>query len=99
MSVLVIVRARLKDDPENIKKLHDEVTKATKDMAQKAGDVGHKIYLGAQDPREFLGIDEWESAEAFQQFSSDPKIREFFGQLFEGRPEVTVWSESDWNQW
>lgn len=99
MSVLVIVRARLKDKPQNIQKLHDEGTSQTKDMAVAAGDVGHKIYLGAQDSREFLGIDEWKSAEAFQKFASNPQIKEFFGQLFEGQPEVMVWTKSDWNQW
>jgi hypothetical protein len=57
----------LKNDPAASKALHDEVTRATKDMAVQAGDVGHLIYLGGQDARDFLGIDEWKSAEAFQQ--------------------------------
>jgi quinol monooxygenase YgiN len=99
MSIYVTVRARLKNDPAASKALHDEVTLATKDMAIKAGDVGHLIYLGGQDARDLLGIDEWKSAEAFQAFASNPKIREFFGQLFEGEPEVRVWKKSDWNQW
>ena len=99
MSVYVSVRARLKGDPKDIQQLHDQVTAATKEMAMAAGDVGHKIYLNAQDPRDFLGIDEWQSAEAFQKFASDPQIQQFFSQLFEGQPEVTIWSATDWNQW
>jgi quinol monooxygenase YgiN len=99
MSVIVTMKARLRDVPDNIQKLHDQVTAATKDQAIAAGDVGHKIYLSPQDPKDFLGIDAWQSFEAFQRFSSDPKIAEFFGQLFEGRPEITVWSATSWNQW
>lgn len=99
MSVIVTVRARLKAEPATIQALHDQVTAATKEMAQAAGDLSHKIFLNPQDQRDFLGIDEWQSPEAFQQFSSDPQIMEFFGQLFEGPPEVSVWVNSGWNQW
>ena len=99
MSVYVSVRARLKGDPKDIQQLHDQVTAATKEMAKAAGDVGHTIYLNAQDPRDFFGIDEWQSAEAFQKFASDPQIQQFFSQLFEGQPQVTMWSQTDWNQW
>jgi quinol monooxygenase YgiN len=97
--VTVVVRAKLKGDISEIQAIHDSVTGATKDMAQQAGDVSHRVFLSPIDRRAFLGIDVWESGEAFQRFSSDPKIREFFGQLFEGAPEVTVWEESGWNEW
>jgi hypothetical protein len=43
MSVIVTVRARLKADPESTQALHDQVTGATKEMAQAAGDLSHKI--------------------------------------------------------
>ena len=99
MSIYVTIRARLKKDPAASKPLHDEVTRATKDMAIQAGDIGHLIYLGGQDARDFLGIDEWKSAEACQAFASNPKIRDFFGQLFDGEPEIRIWKKSDWNQW
>lgn len=99
MSVFVTVRARLKGDPKNIQKLHDQVTTATKEAAKAAGDISHHIYLNAQDSRDFLGIDEWQSAEAFQKFSGNPQIQEFFGQLFEGQPQVTIWTNPGWNQW
>ncbi len=99
MSVHVTVRARLKGDPTKIKALHDQVTGATREMAQAAGDLGHWVYLGAQDARDFLGIDEWRSVEDFQTFAANPQIREFFGQMFEGEPDVRVYKKSDWNQW
>jgi len=41
----------------------------------------------------------WKSAEAVGAFASSPQIAEFFGQLFEGQPEITVWVPSGWNEW
>lgn len=99
MSVIVIVRARLKSDPETIRKLHDDVTSATKEMAKAAGDISHHTHLNPRDRRAFLGIDVWKNQEAFNKFSSDPKIQEFFGQMFEGQPEVAIWEDSGWNSW
>ena len=51
------------------------------------------------DPHDSLTIDVWQTAEQAQAFAGDPRIQEFFGQLFEGAPEVTAWVESDWNRW
>ena len=99
MAVLVTVKGRLRDEPDAIKKIHDEVTGATKDMAMQAGDISHRVYLNPMDQRDFLGIDEWQSAEAVGAFSSNPQIQEFFGQMFEDTPEVTVYEDSGWNAW
>ena len=77
--VLVTIRGRLRDDPEAIRRIHDSVTSATKEMALQAGDISHRVYLNRQDGRDFLGIDEWKSTEAVQSFSADPQIQEFFG--------------------
>lgn len=98
MAVTVIVRAKLQD-PATAQALHDQVTAATKDAAMAAGDVSHKTYLDPTDPKAFLGIDVWRTAEAFQAFAADPRIGEFFGQLFDGSPEVTAWTDSGWNSW
>ena len=99
MAVLVTVKGRLRDEPNAIKEIHDQVTGATKDMAMQAGDLSHRVYLNPMDQRDFFGIDEWQSAEAVQAFSSNPQIQEFFGQMFEGAPEVTIWEGSGWNEW
>ena len=99
MAVLVTIRGRLRDHPEVIRKIHDEVTAATKEMALQAGDISHRVYLNPQDGRDFLGVDEWQSAEAVQAFSANPQIQEFFGQMFEGMPEITIWEEAGWNEW
>ena len=97
--VTVVVRARLRGGPAAAKHLHDEVTGATRDMAQAAGDISHRIFLSLSDPEAFLGIDEWKSAEAAMAFAGNPQITDFFGRLFEGQPEITMWVSSDWNQW
>src|SRR5262245_3009229 len=97
--VLVTIKARLRDDPDAIKQIHDQVTSATNEMALQAGDLSHRVCLNPQDRRDFLGIDEWQSAEAVQAFSANPQIQEFFSQMFEGAPEVTIWEGSGWNEW
>jgi quinol monooxygenase YgiN len=97
--VTVIIRARLRGDPAAARQLHDQVTAATKDMALAAGDLSHRVFLDPADPGAFLGIDEWRSAEAVQSFASSPQIADFFGQLFDGPPDVSVWASSGWNEW
>ena len=99
MKYTVTVRAMLREAPADAKKLHDEVTRATKDMAKAAGDLTHVVYLDPRDPRAFFGVDTWSSLEGIQKFAGSPQIRDFFGKLFEGEPEVRVWVDSDWNQW
>jgi quinol monooxygenase YgiN len=97
--VLVTIRGRLRDDSEAIREIHDAVTTATKEMALQAGDISHRVYLNPGDGRDFLGIDESKSAEAVQAFSANPQIQEFFAQMFEGVPEVTIWQGAGWNEW
>jgi len=99
MPVTITIRARLKADPASMQQIHDQVTGATKQMAQQAGDLTHAVYLDPMDQREFLGIDTWQSAEQAQAFAGNPQIQEFFGRLFEGQPEVKVWTDSGWNRW
>lgn len=99
MAVTITVRARLKADAASIRKIHDDVTAATKDMARQAGDISHAVYLDPRDDREFFGVDTWGSAEQAQAFSASPQIQEFFGRMFEGAPEVRIWVDSGWNRW
>ena len=82
-----------------MKTVHDQVTGATREMARQAGDISHQVFLNPMDPHDSLTIDVWQTAEQAQAFAGDPRIQEFFGQLFEGAPEVTAWVESDWNRW
>ena len=99
MPVTITIRARLKGDQSSMQRIHDHVTAATQSMARQAGDISHHVFLNPTDPNDFLGIDVWESAEQAQAFAADPRIQDFFRQLFEGEPEVTAWVDSRWNQW
>ena len=99
MAVTITIRAGLKGDQAAMQKIHDQVTGATQEMAKQAGDISHEVFLNPMDERDFLGIDVWQSAEQAQAFAADPRIQEFFGQLFEGPPEVTAWVDSGWNRW
>ena len=99
MKYTVTVRAKLRGAPADAKRYHDEVTAATKAAAKQAGDLTHAVYLDPRDPTAFYGVDTWSSLEGIQTFAGSPQIREFFGKLFEGQPEVRVWVDSDWNQW
>jgi hypothetical protein len=33
------------------------------------------------------------------ELNGPPQIKEFFGRLFDGPPEVTIWAPSGWNEW
>ncbi len=99
MAYTVTIRGKLRGSATAAKKLHDDVTGASKDAAKKAGDLTHVVYLDPRDPAAFLGVDTWSSLEGLQAFAASPQIREFFGKLFDGEPEVHVWVNSDWNQW
>ena len=99
MKYTVTIRARLRDEPAAAKKYHDEVTRATRDAAKQAGDLTHAVYLDPQDPKAFFGVDTWSTLEGIQKFAGSPQIRDFFGKLFDGEPDVHVWISSDWNQW
>ena len=99
MAVTVVIRGRLRDEPDAARRLHDEVTGATKEMALAAGDISHRVFRDPSDPRAFLGIDEWISADAVGAFSADPRIQDFFGKLFEAPPDVTIWEAPGWNEW
>ena len=99
MTYIVTIRGRLREAQAAAKTYHDKVTGATKDAAKQAGDLTHVVYLDPQDPRAFYGVDTWSSLEGLQAFAASPQIRDFFGKLFEGEPEVRVWVDSEWNRW
>jgi quinol monooxygenase YgiN len=98
-AVTVTIRARLRGDHAAARQVHDQVTGATREQALSAGDISHRVFLNPADPSDFLGIDEWRSADAVSAFAASPQIMEFFSQLFDGPPDVTIWVPSGWNEW
>jgi len=59
------------------------------EMARAAGAVHHRFGIGDGF---VLGIDEWETAEQFQQFFSNPELHEFIGSVGGAPtpPEITI---------
>jgi len=95
---IVTVRGVLKDTAEGAaQKTHDAIVERLTPRGRSLGSSGHRAFLNTQDKREFLAIDTWESAEGMQQFMSDQSVGADIASLFEGQPQVTVWSESGWS--
>ncbi len=96
----VVVRGRLKEaDPEKARKAHDEVAGGGQAQAIAAGDVAHVVFTGREDPREFLAVDIWKSADNIVATYTDPAQAQAFGSLFEGTPTLQVYVSTSWHQW
>src|SRR3989442_10672179 len=59
MKFTVTIRGRLREGQAAAKKYHDDVTRATKDAAEQAGDLTHVVYLDPHDSKTFLRIATW----------------------------------------
>ena len=96
MKFVVTVRGMLKGDEKSAQKVHDETVAKLAPLSKPMGATSHQAFLNPQNRKEFLALDGWDNLEAIQKLYSDPKLAEEFGKLFEGAPEVTVWSDSGW---
>ena len=98
MKFIVTVRGMLKD-PANAQKVHDATIAAVSPMGRKAGSTGHQTFLNAKNPKEFFAVDVWNNMEGIQKLYSDPNLATEFGKLFEGMPDVTVWTNTGWQSY
>jgi quinol monooxygenase YgiN len=97
MNYITLVRAKLKGaDQKAAQKAHDATVEQLSKMTRPMGATSHRAYLNPQSPMDFLAVDSWNNLEGLQKFMSDPKTAEAFGTLFEGKPDISIWSESDW---
>ena len=96
MSYVTTVRARLRDpDQAAAMQHHNEIVGRLRPRGEPFGGVGHATFAKADDPREFLAMDRWESLEGVQQFMGDPSVQQEIASLFDGPPEVTIWAVRD----
>ena len=93
MRYITTVRGTLKD-PATAQQVHDATVAAVSPLSRSKGAVSHQPYLNVQNAGEFLAVDVWNNLESLQELYSDPKLAEEFGKLFEGQPQVTIWSDS-----
>lgn len=78
---------------------HNALVGGTADMARAAGDIGHVVYLGTEDPREFLAIDVWPTSDAIGAFYGNPDFARGVGSLFDAPPSIGVYQGTSWTQW
>lgn len=90
MSVLVVVKVSGNTDTFQ-KALADRADEfvAVKDRAMAMGAKHHRFGVG---DGVVVAVDEWETAEAFQEFFGDPQMHEFIGSIGADPvpPEITI---------
>lgn len=90
MSVLVVVKVT-GDTATFQKALADRADEfvAVGDRAKQAGAIHHRFGVG---DGHVVAVDEWETADGFQQFFGDPAMQEFVSSIgaAPGPPEITI---------
>lgn len=95
----VVVRGRLAKDPAATRPAHDQLAQGGEAQAKAAGDVAHVVYLGVEDPLEFLAIDLWTTKDAMAGVYGDPGFQKAFGALFASPPTLGVYQSTSFHQW
>jgi hypothetical protein len=91
MSVLVIVK--VKGDTDAFRTAladRPEAFSAVVDRARGVGAIHHRFGVG---DGYVVAVDEWDSAESFEEFFADPSMHEFIGSIggdMSTPPEITV---------
>jgi quinol monooxygenase YgiN len=88
----------MKGVSQEASRAHDEIVSKVSSVGKSMGNTSHQAYLNVQDEGEFLAIDFWDNMEGIQKLYSDPNLASEFAKMFEGQPEVTIWSDSGWMQ-
>ena len=85
-------------DSARAQEAHDQVASGGKQPSIDAGNVAHVVFLGLEDPRRFVAVDIWASADNIEPFYTNPDFRAAFEPLFESVTEP-VYQSTDWYQW
>ncbi len=96
MKYIVTVRGNLKGSTVQAQQAHDAIVSKISPTNKQMGNVSHQPLLNVQNNNEFLSLDIWDNLEAIQKLYSDPSMGAEFAKMFEGQPQVTIWSESGW---
>lgn len=95
----VLAQGHLADEPEAMQASHDAIAAGGEEAALMVGDVAHVVYLGVEDPRDFLAVDIWTESAMLEAFYMNPDFSEALGMLFDDVPTVAVYRSTDWHQW
>ncbi len=85
-------------DSEKNHAAHDQVASGGKAPALGAGNVAHVVFLGVDDPRQFLAIDIWGKSDNLVAFYTNPQFVAAFAPLF-SKVSQPVYHSTDWYQW
>ncbi len=97
MNYITVVRGKLNGATQKEAQMgHDATVEKLSAMTRPMGALHHKAHLNPENQMEFLAIDTWSNIEGLQKFMSDPQVAEAFGKLFAGKPDISIWAESDW---
>lgn len=97
MRTVIIVRGRLKAETDReAEAAHQALFDKLSPKARALGNTGHLPLRGAADPREFVVIDIWESAQAARGIMDDPALAADLATLYAEPPEISVWQDTGW---
>src|SRR5699024_5984951 len=95
-----VVRGTLASaDAESMRSMHDAAAMGGQSNATAAGDVAHVVFLGADDPRQFLAIDVWTRSENIMAVYTNPDFMRGLAGLFSAPPSIGIYSSTSWHQW
>jgi|GEM_PF-515312 len=86
----VTVVGKLKGDPNDAKKIHNEIVGKFSGVARGMGDLSHHVFTDPKDPTAFLAIDVWKDAAGMNKYLQDPNVQKELGRLFTAPPSISV---------
>jgi hypothetical protein len=94
-----VIRAHLKSaDYAQNQQTHDAIAQGGETQATALGDLGHVVFLGLDDQREFLAVDLWSNTDGPVTLYTNPSFQAAFAQLFD-TVDVRIYASTDWYQW
>jgi quinol monooxygenase YgiN len=78
---------------------HDAIAANAETQATGAGDRGHTVFVGREDPTQFLAIDTWTDTTNLEAFYSDAGFQKAFESFFAAPPKIGVYASTNWYQW
>lgn len=98
MKGIVVVRGALRNLPDQkLRDAHDALLGDLKGPGRALGNVGHRAYRNRAHAGELMVIDTWENIEGAEKLMADPELPARFADFFDAMPDVSVWSQTDWD--
>jgi quinol monooxygenase YgiN len=95
---LVVIRGRLAaKDAGELQHIHDVLVVGGQPMLEKAGCTSHLVFHSLDDPRLLMVIEAWSSPDAIGSVLTNPDLQAGMAPLFEGAPEIEVFTYADWH--